>query len=640
MKRIAFYVFYDEQGIVDDYIVYQIKKLREHVKHIVFTVNGLLTADSREKITPFVDTLFFRSNIGLDAGAHKETLAFLGKLFLSEFDELLLINATFYGPIYPLHELFDWSKQQDVSFWGVSDHDKAHRHTETYYGEMPRHIQSYFIGIRKTMFDTNEFEAYWDSMSLPSSHNEAIEKYEITFTAYFSDKGHRFAVYSNLSDYNTASPTMLETINTLKNRFPFVKRRIFFHDPLWGDLNAISARDLIPFIEKYSDYPVNLIYKNLSRSVKPKDLAVNIDALKIFDNEEGESLKQTAKIAALAHVFYPEMIEELLCYTENIPQTYDFFITTTSENSKLAIQTFISNWHKKGIRNLANYEIRIMPENKGRDIAPLLIGLKSIVLEGDYDFFCRIHAKKSPQNGKLQANFFKEYLLDNVLASKTYVAKLLNYFNDNKHVGMLVPPMIHGAGFNTLGHSWGGQKENLPIAQFWANKLGIQVPFDDFSPFATYGSIYWFRPMALKKVFEYPFSWNDFPKEPIAIDGTIAHGLERLLVYAAHDAGYFAYNVMASKMAEKMYLKLEYKSSKLMSHFSAGDTFHQIHELTKLKESHPSCSISLLSQNSVMGVKQSTRFLIMAVGRSLNVRCPRVALFLKPAYRLLKRVIK
>lgn len=36
MRRVAFYLFYDNDGVVDDYIVYKLRKLRAHVDTIFF----------------------------------------------------------------------------------------------------------------------------------------------------------------------------------------------------------------------------------------------------------------------------------------------------------------------------------------------------------------------------------------------------------------------------------------------------------------------------------------------------------------------------------------------------------------------------------------------------------------------------
>ena len=60
------------------------------------------------------------------------------------------------------------------------------------------------------------------------------------------------------------------------------------------------------------------------------------------------------------------------------------------------------------------------------------------------------------------------------------------------------------------------------------------------------------------------------------IDNTLSHGLERILAYVAHDAGYVAYNIMSSEMAELNYTKLEYKTQRLVGSLSNGDVPHQI----------------------------------------------------------------
>jgi lipopolysaccharide biosynthesis protein len=57
----------------------------------------------------------------------------------------------------------------------------------------------------------------------------------------------------------------------------------------------------------------------------------------------------------------------------------------------------------------------------------------------------------------------------------------------------------------------------------------------------------------------------------------LAHVLERLLAYTAHDAGYLACNIMSSEMMELNYTKLEYKMQRLVNHLSNGDIPYQIH---------------------------------------------------------------
>ena len=80
----------------------------------------------------------------------------------------------------------------------------------------------------------------------------------------------------------------------------------------------------------------------------------------------------------------------------------------------------------------------------------------------------------------------------------------------------------------------------------------------------------------MKKLFEYNWKFEDFHAEPMPIDNTLSHGLERLLAYVAHDAGYVAYNIMSSEMAELNYTKLEYKMQRLVANLSNGDVPQQV----------------------------------------------------------------
>ena len=49
------------------------------------------------------------------------------------------------------------------------------------------------------------------------------------------------------------------------------------------------------------------------------------------------------------------------------------------------------------------------------------------------------------------------------------------------------------------------------------------------------GTMLWARSAALKKILELPLSYQDFPPEPIAADGTLAHALERLVFILAQN---------------------------------------------------------------------------------------------------------
>jgi lipopolysaccharide biosynthesis protein len=50
--------------------------------------------------------------------------------------------------------------------------------------------------------------------------------------------------------------------------------------------------------------------------------------------------------------------------------------------------------------------------------------------------------------------------------------------------------------------------------------------------------MFWARTKALMPLFDLKLGWDDYPEEPVPIDGTLLHAIERLLPFAARHAGY------------------------------------------------------------------------------------------------------
>ncbi|MCU6181468.1 rhamnan synthesis F family protein, partial [Enterobacter roggenkampii] len=102
------------------------------------------------------------------------------------------------------------------------------------------------------------------------------------------------------------------------------------------------------------------------------------------------------KIAVLAHVFYSDMWEEIYSYIKNIPYKYDLYISTSSEKDASIL--------REKTKDIGQYvEVRVVEENRGRDMSSLFITFKDIGTSDKYDYICRLHSKKSPQNGFARA---------------------------------------------------------------------------------------------------------------------------------------------------------------------------------------------------------------------------------------------
>ena len=75
-----------------------------------------------------------------------------------------------------------------------------------------------------------------------------------------------------------------------------------------------------------------------------------------------------------------------------------------------------------------------------------------------------------------------------------------------------------------------GWMRNLPYAEALVKRGGLAVDLRrDYTPvFFPQGSMFWARGDFLRRFFELPLAFEDFPPEPLGVDGSLAHALERL----------------------------------------------------------------------------------------------------------------
>lgn len=555
-KRIIFYLLWDARGIVDDYVVYKLERLRAFADHIFVVVNGELTDGGRERLRDVADTIWQRPNQGFDVWGYKEALEEFGEERLAGYDELILMNYTWFGPVNPFEPVFERMNALEVDFWGMTEHGRLRPNPFTWKDVLHAHIQSHWIAVRPSMFLSDEWREYWRTMPPILSYTDSILNHESRFTHHFSTRGFEHVVAFPERHYSTWHPAFFDAEALLDDGCPALKRRPFFHDPLLIDRQAIVPTR---FVEKAVQlgYPAELIWQNISKSSQPKVVNTNSAMMEIMPEVDlGYDHERPLRLAVVMHLFYPELTRELFRYAANLPSEYDVYVTTDSDAKARVIQTVVDGLDDPRRRKV---DIRVLPSNRGRDMGAFFVGCSDVLRSRDYDVVFKIHSKKTVQEGANAGDLFRRHALDNLLSSSGYTANLLSLFQKEPGLGMVYAPTIH-IGYPTLGRGWFANKK---ATEKMAKELGIRVPFDDPSPLAPYGCMFAFRPEALRLMSEVALTYEDYPLPNKHFDGSIGHVQERLFSYAAAELGYHTKTVATTRYAAVSHTSLEYKLDRM-----------------------------------------------------------------------------
>jgi len=572
-RRILIYVVYDRRGDVEDYVLFALRHLREFFDTILVVVNGKLTERGRCALEPLVESVIVRENRGYDIWGYKTGLDHLADE-ISTYDEVVLANDTWYGPVRPLRPVFTRMDSAPLHFWGMTDHIRVEPNPFTRTGYLAYHLQSYWLAVRSSMFLSDEWKNYWRDLPELHSYEDAVVRHEAVFTELFTGLGYVGEVaFPTLTD-RTENHAVLYAEQLVDAGCPTLKRRAFFQWPPYLDHLGVVGRWALEAASRHG-YPTDLILSDLARNVAPRVLNTDLALTSVLrsdanDYRDGEPLRTVV----IAHVFYDEMMEEIIDRVSRLPGRFDLVVTVPDKEKADRIREVLAAWPARGA-----VDVRVLASNNGRDQGAFLVGCRDIVVDGGYDLLVKVHSKKTPQDASNASRHFRRQQFDNLLDSSDYAANVVALFQREKMLGIVYPPMVH-LGYGTMGHAWWGNKSRFVET---CAMLGISVPVDDASPLAPFGSMYFARPDALRPLFEHEWTYEDFGGEESYLDGGLAHVLERMPSYAAGESGYYTRTIANVEYAAVSYTALDYNLDQ-MSATVPNTTMDQILFLRRIGE--------------------------------------------------------
>ena len=546
MRRLALFSFYSRSGIAGSYACYYLEQLSK-IAETVCIVNGSLLPGAREKLERSGCTVFCRENKGFDFGAWKEFLLSKDSDFFRQYDEIILCNSSCYGPVYPFEKLFAEMESRRCDFWGLYRHPglKDRKHN------IPPHIQSYFLVLKKKLFLDRCFHEYFSALPYAASWDDAVKE-ETTFTAFFEGKGFTSASYlgSVFSEY-IENPTVFMPKELLERKFPLVKRKCFTTD--YSYINKISSslqiKRLLSFLENSTDYPVDCIYEDLLQTSENSHL---IKALGLSYVLPGSgTVEQPCDASAIAAVLcsrQAERIPDNIRYLKSLPDGSTVCIVAYSEKIWGA-------WARELLK-LGNYrtEIRLQEEGGGSAEA-FFLSCRDVI--SSHEYVCLLCDRDSaPSDPPVRDRFFAEHCMSSLLFSREYVWNVINLFRKNERLGILMPfvPMFSEWPQKILNEEWGScRKKALEIY----SRLRLTVPFDEH-PVAPWGGMFWLRGRAMAALYRHVSGGDDH----LAGDGGAEDALLRLYPMIAQEAGFLSGCICPKELAGAEFSNLYFNLQK------------------------------------------------------------------------------
>ena len=484
-----------------------------------------------------------RANIGYDFYSYRVGIRFALENH-SNCDCLALLNSSFY--------VVDPEKFTRALKLLTGNKNCSGAKSITRSGQFHDHLQTYALAFDFSIISKDLILRFFDSVEPQNTKIETILKYEVGFGEFLKKNGVSSEALFKPSVLNRLSGFFWALKFFIWEELIMKRRSCFTMVPLTGinwshfAANSLAKRYGIAKAELLRQNPYFLPIKDILKGCQPSttnEILQSIDNSKPYYLKSSSGLSElsspnqniedfilefidtpqkqlsTKRVAVVLHLFYIELLNEILSYLDNIIEPFDLYVTTPFAAD---IPVIIE---KCGLNNIPTTVV--YSKNKGRDVGPFIALYRSSKLDR-YDAVLKIHSKKSlySQEGKNWRN----QLLASLCGSSLVCLSSIDLIR-NKKVGVLGPKQF----FLSNPRYWGANRTNLINI---LSNCGIaldenEVPLGFFA-----GSMFWFNPNAFKKINSCFSESLCFENEGGLQDGTLAHAWERAFCLIANEASY------------------------------------------------------------------------------------------------------
>lgn len=149
-KRLFLFAGYDPDGIIDDALVYYIKDLSKY-GDVILCMDSDCKKLELNKIKAYTIAHINGRHGEYDFGSYKRAYEYAKKHnILNNYDFVYMVNDSVYGPLHKLKPLLEQMESYNTDATGMTESI----HTKY------RHIQSWFIGMRPSVFKSDWFDKF------------------------------------------------------------------------------------------------------------------------------------------------------------------------------------------------------------------------------------------------------------------------------------------------------------------------------------------------------------------------------------------------------------------------------------------------------------------------------------------------
>lgn len=223
---------------------------------------------------------------------------------------------------------------------------------------------------------------------------------------------------------------------------------------------------------------------------------------------ESATATKRSRVAVVAHLYYTDVVPEILERLRSIKEPFDFYVTLPDWGTRRTQEL---------VRSAYPDAVFYPAANRGRDIGPFM-DLLPLLIAKDYDAVLKVQTKRGYfRAGKMVREFgeiWRHETFDALIGSPDRVAAILGGFRSNPGLNAVGPqPFLFS--LDAYPYHDGGA---LADGMFGAERSDASLFFG--------GTMFWVRPSSLRDMAR--ITLTHFAEEDGANDGALAHLVERM----------------------------------------------------------------------------------------------------------------